>query len=91
MILPLSKPALAALGILTFQGSWNSFIWPLLVAQKSYMWTLQVALAQFQTEFGSQEWSLLMAGPLISIAPLLIVFIAAQRYFIQGVALTGMK
>jgi multiple sugar transport system permease protein len=91
IILPLSRPALAALAILTFQGSWNSFIWPLLVAQKPDMWTLPVALAQFQTEFGAQEWSLLMAGTVISIAPLVLVFCAAQRHFIRGVAITGMK
>jgi multiple sugar transport system permease protein len=91
IILPLSRPALAALSILSFQTTWNAFIWPLLVAQKSDMWTLQVALAQFQTEFGAQEWSLLMAGTVISIAPLVLVFFAAQRQFIRGVAITGMK
>lgn len=91
IILPLSTPALAALSVLTFQGAWNGFIWPLLVAQKPDIWTLTVALAQFQTQFGSQDWELLMAGTVISIAPLLVVFFLAQRYFVQGIAMTGLK
>lgn len=91
MVLPLVKPALTALGIITFQGAWNDFVWPLLVAQKPSVWTLQVALSQLQTQFSGTDWSQLMAGTVISVIPLLLVFILGQRYFVQGVVLTGMK
>ncbi len=91
IILPLTKPALATLGILTFLASWNNFLWPLVVAQTEDMYTLPVALAlvsrgQNQTDFG-----LLLAGAVIVILPVLIVFLVLQRFFTQGIAMTGFK
>ena len=91
IILPLTKPALATLGILTFLASWNNFLWPLVVAQTEDMYTLPVALAlvsrgQNQTDFG-----LLLAGAVIVILPVLAVFLVLQRFFTQGIAMTGFK
>lgn len=91
VVLPLIKPALTALCIMTFQGTWNDFLWPLLVAQNESVWTLQVALSQLQTQFSGTEWAQLMAGTVISVMPLLVVFVVGQRYFVEGVAFTGMK
>ncbi len=91
MVLPLIKPALTALSIMTFQGAWNDFVWPLLVTQRPSVWTLQVALSQLQTQFSGSEWTQLMAGTVISVIPLLTVFMFGQRYFVEGVAFTGIK
>ena len=91
IILPLCGPALATLGILTFLGSWNSFLWPLVVAQTDVMYTLPVAIALFATGQQETNIALLMAGSVVVILPVLIVFIALQRYFTQGIAMTGIK
>jgi multiple sugar transport system permease protein len=91
IILPLCGPALATLGILTFLGSWNSFLWPLVVAQTDVMYTLPVAIALFATGQQETNIALLMAGSVVVIVPVLIVFIALQRYFTQGIAMTGIK
>jgi len=88
--LPLSKPALAALGILTFMGAWRSFMWPLIVAHSPEHYTLPVAIAQFQGMFGT-EWTLLMAGAMIMIVPMLIVFAFGQRYFVSGIRVGAVK
>jgi len=90
VILPLSKPALATLSILTFMGSWRSFMWPLVVTHTRNMFTLPVALAQFQEMYGVQ-WTLMMAGSVIMILPMLAVFIFGQRYFVEGIQLGGVK
>ncbi|MCC6240864.1 MAG: carbohydrate ABC transporter permease [Phycisphaerales bacterium] len=90
VVLPLSKPALAALAILTFMGSWRSFMWPLIVSQSPSLFTLPVALSQFQDLYGVQ-WALLMAGSAIMILPMLIIFIVGQRYFISGIQLGAVK
>ncbi len=86
VILPLSKPGLSALAILTFIGSWRSFMWPLIVSHSDNMYTLPIALSLFQS-FYEIEWTLLMAGSIIMIAPMLLVFIIGQRYFIEGIQL----
>jgi multiple sugar transport system permease protein len=91
IILPLCGPALATLGILTFLGSWNSFLWPLVVATSDTMYTLPVAIALFATGQQETNIALLMAGSVVVIVPVLIVFIALQRYFTQGIAMTGIK
>ena len=90
VVLPLSKPALAALGIYTFQGNWNEFLWPLVVTTTSDMFTLPVGLAMFRYEF-KVEWTMLMAGSMLITLPTLIIFLTFQRLFIQGVATTGLK
>jgi multiple sugar transport system permease protein len=90
IILPLSAPALATLAALTFLASWNDFIWPLVVIQSPEHMTVQLGLATFQ---GAHQtaWTLLMAGNMISLVPMLLVFFAAQRYFIKSVATSGLK
>jgi len=90
IILPLCKPVLAALGIFTFMGSWNAFLWPLIVMIKENMYTLPVALANLSGQYAT-KFGLLMAGAVVVVVPVLIVFILAQRYVIRGVAVTGLK
>jgi len=90
IILPLSKPALATLGIFTFTAAWNEFLWPLLITSKDSMRTLQLGLQVFQTQY-TTSWDLLMAGTVVVTIPVLIIFLAGQRYFTRGIALSGMK
>jgi len=90
IILPLSGPALATLGILTFLASWNSFLWPLVVAGEDH-YTLPVALALFSVGQNSTNFGLLLAGAVVVVLPVLLVFLALQRYFTQGIAMTGFK
>ena len=91
IILPLCGPALATLGILTFLGSWNSFLWPLVVAQTEGTYTLPVALALYSIGQNSTQYGLLMAGACVVVLPLLVVFLMFQRHVIEGIATTGIK
>ena len=91
IILPLCGPALATLGILTFLGSWNNFLWPLVVAQSESKYTLPVALALYSTGQNSTNYGLLLAGATVVIVPILVVFLIFQRRFIEGIATTGIK
>lgn len=90
IILPLSKPALATLTIFTFMGNWGSFMWPLLVINRTELNTLPIGLEYFQSQY-STDWTLLMAGAVMAMVPVIIVFIFNQRFFIEGIKLTGMK
>lgn len=89
IIVPLSGPALATLAVFTFTGQWNSFLWPLIITNDVSMRTLTVGLRTLEGQF-TVQWPLLMAGTVISLAPLVAAFLAAQRYFVQGIALTGL-
>src|SRR5712691_11147604 len=89
--LPLVRPAVAALCILTFLGNWNAFLWPLIVTQDPLMRTLPVGLAQFSYGEAGSRWELIMTGASIATIPVLIVFAVFQRQIIRGVALTGLK
>ncbi|MBB2986623.1 carbohydrate ABC transporter permease [Terracoccus luteus] len=91
IILPLCGPALATLGILTFLGSWNNFLWPLVVAQQESTYTLPVALALYSTGQNSTNYGLLLAGATVVVIPILAVFLVFQRRFIEGIATTGIK
>lgn len=91
IVMPLCGPAIATLTILTFLASWNSFLWPLVVATSDRMYTLPVAIALFATGQQETNVALLMAGSVVVILPVLIVFIALQRHFTQGIAMTGIK
>lgn len=91
IILPLCGPALATLGILTFLGSWNNFLWPLVVAQTETTYTLPVALALYSTGQNSTQYGLLLAGATVVVLPILLVFMVFQRRFIEGIATTGIK
>jgi multiple sugar transport system permease protein len=91
IILPLCGPGVATLGILTFLGSWNNFLWPLVVAQTQEHYTLPVALALFSTGQNVTNYGLLLAGATVIVVPIVIVFIIFQRRFIEGIASTGIK
>lgn len=90
IMLPLSKPALATLGIFVFMWSWNNFLWPLLVTNSLTMKTLPLGLAYFLGQY-TVYWNLLMVGATIALVPVLVLFFLAQRYFIEGITLTGLK
>lgn len=91
IILPLCGPALATLGILTFLGSWNNFLWPLVVAQNESTYTLPVALALYSTGQNSTQYGLLLAGATVVVIPVLLVFLVFQGKVIEGIATTGIK
>ena len=88
VVLPLSKPALATLATFTFMGSWGNFLWPLVVTHSMDLKTLPIGLAAFQGQYGG-DWTLLMAGSLMAIVPVVIVFLFNQRYFVEGIKLSG--
>ncbi|MBI4373038.1 MAG: carbohydrate ABC transporter permease [Candidatus Omnitrophica bacterium] len=90
ILLPLSKPALATLTTFTFMGNWMSFMWPLIVLNSHEKFTLPVGLAYFQS-LHTTDWTLLMAGSLMMILPILLLFIFNQRYFVEGIKLSGIK
>jgi multiple sugar transport system permease protein len=89
IIMPLSGPALATLAIFTFLGQWNNFLWPLVVTNSEEMWTLPVGLASFQGQY-SIQWHLLMAGSVIAVVPILVIYLIGQKWFVRGITLTGM-
>ena len=91
IVMPLCGPPLATLGILMFLGSWNNFLWPLVAAQSEDKYTLPVALSLFSTGESATDYGLLLAGSVLVIAPIVALFIALQRFFIQGAAATGIK
>lgn len=90
IMLPLSKPALATVGIFAFLGAWNDFLGPLIYLNSQSLYTLALGLQVFLTEHGNQ-WGLLMAASTMMVAPIIVVFFFAQKQFIQGITLTGMK
>ena len=90
VVLPVARPALLALGILSFKDHWNSYFDWLVYMQTPDMYNIQLGLAAFRGVYQNQ-WDLIMAGSVIAILPILIVYILGQRYFVQGVATTGLK
>ena len=91
IVLPLCRPALATLGILTFIASWNNFLWPLVVATTEDRYTLPVALALYSVGQNRINFGLLLAGAVVVVVPALIVFLVLQRSFLRGIATTGLK
>ena len=91
VVLPLLGAPLATLGILTFLGSWNNFLWPLIIATSDQMYTLPVAVATFSIGQNTADYGLLMAGSVVLIAPVLLLFLLLQRFVQQGIATTGLK
>ena len=89
IILPLSGPVVATLAIFNFQASWNDFLWPLVITNSLEMRTIPVGLSSFQGQY-STEWHLLMAGSVVALLPILIIYIIGQNWFVRGIALTGM-
>jgi multiple sugar transport system permease protein len=90
IVLPLSGPALATLAVITFLWTWNDFLWPLITIYSADKMTLQLGLATFQGAHQTNT-NLLMAANVMSIVPVLVLFFVAQRYFIRGIATTGLK
>ncbi|MCS7220426.1 MAG: carbohydrate ABC transporter permease [Anaerolineae bacterium] len=92
IILPLAGPALATLGSFNFVGVWNAFLWPLLVVQSRDLFTVPLALNSLRVYgAGAESFNLQMAGTALSVIPALVAFISLQRYFVRGIALTGLK
>jgi multiple sugar transport system permease protein len=92
VMLPLSKPVLATLTVFSFMAMWNSYLWPLFVAREEQYMTLPVALAALQGSNQSlTEWNLVMAGAVITLLPILIVYLLAQKWFVQGAVISGLK
>jgi ABC-type glycerol-3-phosphate transport system permease component len=96
VVLPLARPALTAVAIITFLSAWNSFFWPLIVTRTDASRTLPVGIAQFMSlrpgqSMAAQAYGPSMAGAVIAALPPILVFYALQRYFIQGISMTGLK
>lgn len=90
--LPLVKPALATLAVFAFMGLWNSYLWPLFVARRDEMMTLPVVLANLQAgPRALTEWNMIMAGAIITVLPILLIYMVAQRWFVQGFVSSGIK
>jgi multiple sugar transport system permease protein len=89
VIVPLSWPVMAALAIFTFQATWNDFLWPLIVTGSDTMRTIPIGLAYFVGQYAT-AWNLLMAGSVLALLPVLVVYFLAQKTFVQGITLTGM-
>jgi multiple sugar transport system permease protein len=90
IVLPLSLPALATLAVIQFMWTWNDFLWPLIATFSQENFTLQLGLTVFQVSHNT-FWPLVMAGNVMSMIPMLAMFFAAQRYFVRGIATTGLK
>ena len=88
--LPLSTPILATLGALKTSFTWNDYIWPLIIVNSDRMRTVQLALAYFRTQYGT-DWHLMMAATTMIVVPLVLVFLFAQKYFIGSIVTTGIK
>ncbi|MEJ1105724.1 MULTISPECIES: carbohydrate ABC transporter permease [unclassified Kribbella] len=91
VIVPLCRPPLATLAILTFLAQWNNFLWPLVIAQTEDRYTLPVALALFSVGANGTNYGLLLAGAVTVVTPIVLLFLALQKQFIQGIANTGLK
>lgn len=90
LVLPLSKPAIATVAVFSFMGSWNNFLWPLIIINSPDLMTLPLGLSSLSSRFVT-DWNLLLAGATISVLPIVAVFLFAQRYVLQGVAMSGLK
>lgn len=91
IILPLSKPGIITLCVFSFIGAWNSFLWPLIVTNKQEFFTLPLGLAVFRGFQYNVEYHLLLAGTVICVLPILVIYLLAQKFFVEGIALSGIK
>ncbi|GHU68029.1 hypothetical protein FACS189447_10490 [Spirochaetia bacterium] len=90
IMLPLCGPALATLGVFSFMGNWNSFLTPLIYLSTKAKFTIPLMIMTFQNGY-TRNWNLLLAAATVSVIPVIIIYIFAQRYFIEGVVLSGVK
>jgi multiple sugar transport system permease protein len=90
IILPLTKTGLATLSVLTFNGIWNDYMGPMIYLDAEHLRTIQIALASFREEY-SANYGAILAGTVISIIPIVIVYVCAQKYIVDGIAYAGVK
>lgn len=90
IVLPLCKPALITLGLLSFIGNWNNFIGPLIFLNTDTKFTVPLIINSFRTVY-SVEWGMMMAASVVAIIPCLILYLVGQRYFVEGITLSGLK
>lgn len=90
IMLPLSKPALASLALLTFVNTWNDYMGPFIYLTSNDLWTIQLGLRSFVGQFDA-DYAMIMTGSVLSVLPITIIFLLGQRHFIQGIASSGMK
>ncbi|MFG3441330.1 carbohydrate ABC transporter permease [Nonomuraea sp. NPDC047897] len=90
IMLPLSKPALASLALLTFVNTWNDYMGPFIYLTSNELWTVQLGLRSFVGQYDA-EYAMIMTGAVLSVLPILAIFLVGQRYFIQGIATSGLK
>lgn len=91
VIMPLSKTVLATAAAFAFIGAWTDFFWPLMATNSMHMRTLEVGLSFFKNSYGGTNWPLLMCAAVVVMTPVLLVFMLAQRYFVRGITLGGIK
>lgn len=94
IFLPLVKPALATVAVFAFMGTWTDLLWPLLIARDEKMRTVELGLAYFNvtsSAYQQPNWPLMMAASVVSLLPVVLVYLFAQRYFVAGISLTGVK
>ena len=90
ILVPLMGPAVATLAIFTFTASWNEFFWPLIVVQSTEMWTIQLLIAQLKAA-DAADWGMIMAIVSLSVLPTVAIYVMLQRYFVKGIAMSGLK
>lgn len=90
IMLPLSLPSIASLGIIMFTNAWNDYMGPLIYLRSPDLWTIQIGLKTFVGEF-TTDYAIIMTGSVLSVLPILLIFIFGQRYFVEGIASTGVK
>ncbi len=90
VVLPLAKPALATLAIFSFMATWKDFLWPLIVTNQNEMRTVEIGIAQFHSVY-STNWPYQMAAAVVVMIPIIVIFFYAQKYFIKGITLSGIK
>lgn len=91
IVLPLSQPAMATAAIFVFIGSWRNFLWPLIIIRTRELRTVPIGLAAIQREQGHTDVPQLMAGAVLAIVPVILVFLALQKHYIEGIAMSGIK
>jgi multiple sugar transport system permease protein len=91
IVLPLSKPPLASLALFTFMGSWNDYLWPLIMTNSQEMRTLQIGLSFLVSQEGGSRWGMLMAATVMISLPIIIFYLLVQKQFVKGIALTGLR
>lgn len=91
IVLPLSKPPLASLALFTFMGTWNDYLWPLIMTNSREMRTLQIGLRFLVSQEGGSQWGIFMAATVMVSLPIIIFYLLVQKQFVKGIALTGLR